>query len=422
MAAIDEILKLNSGFTPRHEDASGVVAASRELCVLACSDPGLTRVLEPALGLDPGEAVILRVPGPTVSEAGPGILGAVAGALFINGCAEILVVAHTGCGVVSRDARKIVDSLSRRGVSRDAIPSDLRSFFGLAPDPRNIALGTAAVLRALPFLPRNVVVHAALLDTGTGRLTVLERGESAAVARPAASSSFTSGSADYGTVPADLGIGARSSLDGNRSDGGAGVGSALQGAIDFVAAGPAFAPLPLNMPVGVIGASPAGETAATDTRTTSRRAAVSPSSPAERLESSFFDEAGRSSSQEARPKPPPLRGSKKAKGARPPTRTSGQLPPSALIVSSELAAHVEKVRAFYAAELGPQVRGEVRKQLFRAHEEQADSAELIKIVIRPILESGQKRYKVIDELLALKDALSKSDRNACHATLRQLLD
>jgi carbonic anhydrase len=63
-----------------------------------------------------------------------------------------------------------------RGVADDAIPPDLSGFFGLVSDVESAAKETVAAIRAAPFLPRHLPVHAVLMDIRTGSLTLLDRG------------------------------------------------------------------------------------------------------------------------------------------------------------------------------------------------------------------------------------------------------
>jgi len=89
---------------------------------------------------------------------------------------------------------------------------------------------------------------------------------------------------------------------------------------------------------------------------------------------------------------------------------------------SELLPKLEKVRDFYRAELDSSVRVEVSRALREGFAAGDQNPELIKAAFRPVLESGPKRYKVIDELLAIKETAASLDRDACYAALRQLVE
>ena len=106
MAALDDILQANARAPTPPEAPGGSFAASKRLCVVTCIDPRLTRFFSTALGLQRGEATIVRLPGPAVAS-GTDLVRAVAAALYVNGCDEVLVLAHTDCGMVRSDAASL---------------------------------------------------------------------------------------------------------------------------------------------------------------------------------------------------------------------------------------------------------------------------------------------------------------------------
>jgi carbonic anhydrase len=176
VAILDEILEANRRAV--RSGAAGSFVADRHLCIVTCVDPRLTRFFPTALGVDRGHAVALRVPGAHV-RAGSEALRALAATVYVNGCEEILVLAHTDCGVTRLGGDDVAAAMRARGV--DPTPfGDLGEFFGLIPD-QDVALAeTIAAIRSAPFLPRGLPVHGALIDIATGRLWVIERGYAAA--------------------------------------------------------------------------------------------------------------------------------------------------------------------------------------------------------------------------------------------------
>lgn len=182
MAILDDVLKANAAAAGKVPPIQKDFHAGRRLCVVTCIDPRLTRFFPTALGLERGDAAIVRLPGPALGTGGD-LLRAVATAVFVNGCDEVLVLAHTDCGVVRSDTARVIDAMARRGVARDALPSAPHTFFALSGSSRQVALESAAAIRMAPFIPEDVVVHAAVIDTFSGVLDVLERGEGLHVVR-----------------------------------------------------------------------------------------------------------------------------------------------------------------------------------------------------------------------------------------------
>lgn len=173
MPLLDELLEANRLATIARGDAGSFIA-DRHLCIVTCVDPRLTRFFPDALGVGRGHAVAIRVPGARL-VAGSDALRALAAAVYVNDCQEVLVVAHTDCGVARVTGDELRRVMRARGVREAAIPDDPARFFGLVADVDQAALQTAEAIRTAPFLPR-LPVHAVRMDIRTGALTLLERG------------------------------------------------------------------------------------------------------------------------------------------------------------------------------------------------------------------------------------------------------
>jgi carbonic anhydrase len=175
MALLDEILEANRRHSAAAAGAVGSFIADRHLCIVTCVDPRLTRLFPDALGVERGHAVAIRVPGAHLRPGSEG-LRALAAAIYVNDCQEVLVVGHSDCGVARVTDAELRRVMRARGVADEAIPADLSAFFGLVPSVEGAARETVLAIRSAPFLPRNLPVHAVVMDIGTGALALLERG------------------------------------------------------------------------------------------------------------------------------------------------------------------------------------------------------------------------------------------------------
>lgn len=174
MALLDEILEANRRHALASEDPGSFVA-NRHLCIVTCVDPRLTRFFPGALGVERGHAVAIRVPGAHL-RPGSEVLRALAAAIYVNDCQEVMVVAHTDCGAARVTDGELRRVMRARGVADEAIPADVGSFFGLVADVEAAARESIEAIRSAPFLPRNLPVHGLVMDIRTGLLTLLERG------------------------------------------------------------------------------------------------------------------------------------------------------------------------------------------------------------------------------------------------------
>ncbi|HEX8959179.1 MAG TPA: carbonic anhydrase [Solirubrobacterales bacterium] len=174
MALLDEILEANRSRTVPQGDVGSFVA-NRHLCIVTCVDPRLTRFFGDVTGVERGHAVAIRVPGAHI-KPGSEALRLLAASIYVNDCQEVMVIAHTDCGVARVTDAELRRVMRARGVADGAIPEDVAGFFGLVTDVEAAALETVQAIRSAPFLPKHLPVHAVLMDIRTGALELLERG------------------------------------------------------------------------------------------------------------------------------------------------------------------------------------------------------------------------------------------------------
>lgn len=479
MAVLDDILAANAKVAGRLPPVEGDFKASRRLCLVTCVDPRLTRFFPQALGLERGEAAVVRLPGPVVA-GGTDLVRAVATAIFANGCDEVLVLSHTDCAMVRCDSGSLASAMNRKGVA-GALPTDPRTYFGLAASPRQIASDTASALRGSSLIPKTVLVHAAVLDLKTGALEIVSRGENAqaepsagapgmgalpSLDGPSAFGAPTGGLAGLGTagtLPSLSGPSSSSlpslggpSLSSLPSLGVAGfaVSSNLpsglgigEGSARSAAAAPLAAFGPVASAASTMPAAPSNVTSfqmpefsqgLKSTIDLTPSVTFGPATVLEPVQSlDRPDPFSSPGAEPARPPPPPQRSSKPSKAPQQPPRPPPRKPvpvqqsqqaqratavaSQRLSISPQMLTNLEKVGAFYRAEMKPEVRSAAAAALDTAYRGAQPNAELIRIVFKPILESGPKRYKVIDELLAIKEGAASMERNDCYTALRQLL-
>ncbi len=174
MALLDEILDANRA-RKKAQGEVGTFVANRHLCIVTCVDPRLTHFFDDVTGVERGHAVAIRVPGARIAP-GSEALRLLAASIYVNDCQEVVVMPHTDCGVTRVTDAELRRVMRARGVADGAIPDDVAGFFGLVPDVEAAARETVEAIRAAPFLPKHLPVHAVLMDIRTGGLTLIERG------------------------------------------------------------------------------------------------------------------------------------------------------------------------------------------------------------------------------------------------------
>jgi len=166
---IDTLLQRNHEFAAHRFVAGLPMRPALQTIIISCADPRV----DPAhlLGLEPGEAVVLRNIGGRIT---PGVLetmlmlGRIARAEggIPGGEVHLIVLQHTHCGITH--------------LNED--PDLLASYFDISKedllakeitDPRAAVAVDVAALKATPALPGNWLVSGLVYDTETGLVEVV---------------------------------------------------------------------------------------------------------------------------------------------------------------------------------------------------------------------------------------------------------
>ena len=186
MAAMDEILAANREFLKRGAPPPASHLPRRHTAVITCMDTRLVGLFEPALGIARGEVLELRVAGATFAtdeELDSNVIRSLVGGIHLLGVREVLVIGHLRCGVSHVDGNALVASMRALGVDPNAHaayrkggPAALAAWIGGFDDVHANVLRVAERIRAHPYIPRSVPVHALVIDPDTGALELVDRG------------------------------------------------------------------------------------------------------------------------------------------------------------------------------------------------------------------------------------------------------
>jgi carbonic anhydrase len=162
MSVIDEVLTANELYARKHELRHLSPHPKRHLAVVTCMD---TRLGKQTLGLDTGDAHILRNAGGIVTED---VIRSLVISHHLLGTEEIMVINHTDCGLTGRseeELRRLV--ISRTGSEAVAAPSRFFTFNIVEENVRD----QIQKLRRHPWIPHNIPVRGFVYDVTNGRLT-----------------------------------------------------------------------------------------------------------------------------------------------------------------------------------------------------------------------------------------------------------
>ena len=187
---IDEILANNAHFVQENRLPVIGHAPRKHMAVVTCMDCRLVRTFEDALGLERGDVVELRTAGATISKVeregmGNDLIRSLAGAIYLLGVREVLVIGHTQCGLSHVNATALTAAMQALGVDpqqlikKEGLSNDngLVGWLGAFQDVHLNVKEVVSVIRHSPYLPK-IPVHGLVIDIETGKLELVDRGDS----------------------------------------------------------------------------------------------------------------------------------------------------------------------------------------------------------------------------------------------------
>jgi carbonic anhydrase len=156
----DDVLAANEAYAHGFRLKGLEPIAARGLAVLTCMDSRIEPLA--MLGLEPGDAKILRNAGARVTDD---VLRTLVLASYLLGVDRAMIVAHTKCRMAAGEEEDVHEAVA------DAGGPDTRSLAFLVTDEQEETLrDDVERVRASPYLPR-LEVGGFIYDVDTGRLS-----------------------------------------------------------------------------------------------------------------------------------------------------------------------------------------------------------------------------------------------------------
>ncbi len=184
---IEEMLRHNAQFI--QEDGARRFATSKYpdkgIAIVTCMDTRLVELLPAALGIRGGDVKMIKNAGGTITNPFDSTMRSLLVAVYELGVTEIMVIAHTDCGVQGMNPHHMLDAMRSRGVDDEHISLmkhcgiDLEAWLHGFDDTELAVRETVDLIRNHPLMAKDVTVGGYIINTDTGALTPICRAASA---------------------------------------------------------------------------------------------------------------------------------------------------------------------------------------------------------------------------------------------------
>jgi carbonic anhydrase len=165
MTITDDLLRNNQTYAQQFKSDQLTMPPARKVAIVACMDARLT--IEPMLGLNTGDAHVIRNAGGIVTED---VLRSLLISHYLLGTQEILIINHTDCGMLTFRDHELRDRLRQLTGKLAVAPSQFLAFPNLE---RNVA-EQLLKLRSHPWMPQGISTRGFVYDVKSGRLSEVE--------------------------------------------------------------------------------------------------------------------------------------------------------------------------------------------------------------------------------------------------------
>ena len=164
MPVTESLLARHHAYSAEVRALGGLAAkGTQKVAVVACMDSRLD--VFAVLGLTPGDAHVIRNAGGIVTED---TIRSLSISQHLLGTEEIVLIHHTGCGMLSFTDEELCSALEADTGARPTWAPG--AFTDLADSVRQ----SIARIKASPFIPRTDAVRGFVLDLATGRLAEVD--------------------------------------------------------------------------------------------------------------------------------------------------------------------------------------------------------------------------------------------------------
>jgi len=178
-ASITEILEFNRRFVEgdKAQPFKAGRTPKKQLAIVTCMDTRLITLLTAALGLENGDANIIKVAGAEVQDPFGAPMRSLLVAVYELGVTDIMIIAHTECGAQHMSGEGMAALMKQAGITEAAFEAvgaqgvDLDNWLEGFGDTEDAVRRSVATIQTHPLMPSHVNTYGFIIETQTGRLT-----------------------------------------------------------------------------------------------------------------------------------------------------------------------------------------------------------------------------------------------------------
>lgn len=183
MPVVSDILAFNEKFVENREYEQYMTDKfpEKKIVILTCMDARLVELLQVAMNLRNGDAKIIKNAGAIITQPFGSVVRSILVGIYEFNAEDVMIIGHSGCGMTRLNSDAIVEKMKDRGISNTVLDTlensgikmnrFLRGFDSVEEGVGN----SVSIIRNHPLTPAGVRVHGLIIDSATGKLTVVDR-------------------------------------------------------------------------------------------------------------------------------------------------------------------------------------------------------------------------------------------------------
>ncbi|UNT71708.1 carbonic anhydrase (plasmid) [Bacillus sp. N447-1] len=184
MTLLEDVLKHNETFVQKQEykSFSTTKFPNKKLLILTCMDTRLLTLLPQALGLQNGDAKMIKTAGAVISHPFGSVIRSIILGIYELQVEEICVIGHEDCGMAGLQADPLLEKIKQRGINSTTIRTiqqagiDLSAWLKGFQNVQESVQHSVEMIRQHPLLPAHVPVHGLVIHPKTGKLELVVDG------------------------------------------------------------------------------------------------------------------------------------------------------------------------------------------------------------------------------------------------------